>query len=294
MTRPRIARAEALAKINRELRVGPRRSDGYHEIRSRLVTIDLSDTIEAEEASEFSLACEPPEVPADRSNLVAKAALALAERLGVEPRARLLLQKRIPVGAGLGGASADAAVTLRLLSRLWRLPVADADLAAVAASLGSDVPFFLFGGECDVGGRGERVAPRDSGPPEELTLLVPPFSMSTPEVYAAFDRLGGAATPPERLEIAESGRFLGPNDLERAVVAVRPEMADYLALGRRIARECGVTGSGSTIVLVGARTDALAEFLTAHAGARALQSRTIGREEYVRRTAFSGDATPRA
>jgi len=92
---PRALRAEAPAKINRELRVGPRRPDGYHEIRSRFVTIDLADRVEAQEASHFELTCDPFGLPADRSNLVARAALALAEKAGVEPLARIRLVKRV-------------------------------------------------------------------------------------------------------------------------------------------------------------------------------------------------------
>jgi 4-diphosphocytidyl-2-C-methyl-D-erythritol kinase len=283
VTDPGVLVAEAPAKINRELRVGPRRADGYHEIRSRFVTIDLADRIEADESSRFELACEPPGLPTDRSNLVARAALALAEMAGLEPRARLRLVKRVPVGAGLGGGSADAAVTLFLLRRLWRLDLAEAELARLAASLGSDVPFFLLGGEADVGGRGERVEPRRDGPSKDLVLVVPPFSISTAEVYAAFDRLGGASPPPERLQIEGSGRFFGPNDLERAVVAVRPEMGEYLEGGCRIAAECAVTGSGSAIVLVGADEGGVSALVSGHPGARAICCRTLGRDAYRRR-----------
>jgi 4-diphosphocytidyl-2-C-methyl-D-erythritol kinase len=288
VTGPSVLRAQAPAKINRELRVGPRRSDGYHEIRSRFATIDVADEIEAEEAARFELTCEPPGLPSAPPNLVARAALALAERAGVEPRARLRLVKRVPIGAGLGGGSADAAVTLLLLRRLWRLSLSDRDLATVAASLGSDVPFFLEGGEAEVGGRGERVEPREDRPSEELSLLVPPFSASTAEVYAAFDRVGGAGALPKRLEIEANGRFFGPNDLERAVVALRPELGDYLSSGRRVARECGLTGSGSTIVLLGASAQALSELLAGHAGARAIVCRTIGRAEYRTRLGDAG------
>jgi len=293
LTEPRILGADAPAKINRELRVGPRGPDGYHEIRSRFVTIDLADRIEAEESSRFELACETPGLPTDPSNLVSRAAFALAEMAGREPHARLRLVKHVPVGAGLGGGSADAAVTLRLLCRVWRLDAAEAELARLAASLGSDVPFFLFGGEADVGGRGERVEARPDGPSEDLILVVPPFSISTAEVYAAFDRLGGGSPPPDRLEIEGSGRFFGPNELERAVVAVRPEMAGYLESGRRIATECAVTGSGSAIVLVGADGGGVKELVSRHAGARAIPCRTLGRASYRRRVE-GVDRPPRA
>jgi 4-diphosphocytidyl-2-C-methyl-D-erythritol kinase len=281
--------------VNRELRVGPRRADGFHEIRSRFASLDLADRIEARDADRLELVCDPPDLPADRSNLVFRAAEALARRLDREAAARIRLSKSIPIGAGLGGGSSDAAATLRLLGRLWGSQPAEDELAGIAASLGSDVPFFLSGGEADVSGRGEKVTPRADGAIEELILVTPPFAISTAEVYAAFDRIGGASSPPARLEIETSGRFFGPNDLERAVVAVRPEMSDYLRTGRGLARECAVTGSGSTIVLVGAGPDARSEIARRHPGARVAAAYTILRDEYRRRVEIaSAKETARA
>lgn len=281
---------EAPAKVNRELRVGPRRADGFHDIRSRFASIALADRIEAEEGGTLELYCDTPGIPTDGTNLVLRAALGLADRLGVAPRARLRLTKRVPAGAGLGGGSSDAAATLRLLSRLWGRTLPEAEISLLAASLGSDVPYFLSGGEADVSGRGETVAERADATPRDLLLVVPPFPISTAEVYAAFDRLGGAPPPP-RLEIegSGSGRFFGPNDLESAIVAVRPEMRDYLETGRSVARECAVTGSGSTVVLAGAEPDAAAEIARRHPEALVLPSRTISREEFRARSQ-GGDA----
>ncbi len=289
----RRLRAGAPAKINRELRVGPRRPDGFHEIRSRFAAIDLEDGLEAGPGEGLELACEPSGLPTDPSNLVVRAALALAERYGVEPRASLRLEKRIPIGAGLGGGSTDAAATLRLLCRFWRLTPSEPELSALAATLGSDVPFFLAGGEADVSGRGDRVAARADAAERNLLLLIPPFSISTAEVYSVFDRLAAASAPPDRLEIESSGRFLGPNDLERAAVAVRPEMAAYLESGRRLAAECAVTGSGSAIVLAGAGSGVREELSIRHPEARVLACRTIGREEYRRRVT-GADSSARA
>src|SRR6266545_1228550 len=173
---------EAFAKINRELRLGGRRADGFHEIWSRFCTIDFSDRVEIEEARDFELACSGIPVPGGGSNLVAKAARALADRLGIAPRVRIRLEKRVPAGSGLGGGSSDAAVTLLLLSKLWSSRLRQEELSEVAAGLGSDVSFFLSGGEADVAGRGESVTPLGDSPPQELLLWIPPFSISTAEV----------------------------------------------------------------------------------------------------------------
>src|SRR6185295_852602 len=160
-------RADAPAKINRELKVGRIRPDGFHEIRSRLVAIDLADSIEVETGTgSLQLFCTGLPVPGDESNLVARAARALAARLRRPTAdATIRLEKKIPVGAGLGGGSSDAARALVLLAELWGSRLSFEDLGALAASLGSDVPFFLVGGEADVTGRGEKVRPLPDSPP---------------------------------------------------------------------------------------------------------------------------------
>ncbi len=286
--------AEAPAKINRELRVGRRRPDGYHEIRSRMVSIDLVDQLEAEAAENLGFSCVGAAAPADNSNLVVRAAEALAQHLGVPPRCRLRLEKRIPVGAGLGGGSADAAVTLLLLSRLWERSPSPQDLSRIAARLGSDVPFFLVGGEADVAGRGERVTAREETPAVELLLLIPPISVSTRDAYAAFDRLGGGRQLPEELEVEASQRFFGPNDLARAVLETHPAMTNYWNSAREVALEYAITGSGSTIVLTGVTPEAEEWLKNRHPEATFQRVRTLDREEYRRRTFDSGGSAWRS
>ena len=284
-----VLRAEAPAKINRELRVGARRPDGFHEIRSRFCTIDLADRLEVEDAEGLEIACAGLPVPDGDSNLVARAATTLAEELGIAPRARIRLEKRIPVGAGLGGGSADAAVTLLLLSKLWASPLSAAGLSDVAARVGSDVPFFLHGGEADVTGRGERVTPRKDGPVREVLLLVPPFSIATGEVYTAYSRLtGGAARLPERLEIDGTRNFLGPNDLASAVLETNFQMAEYLKSARQVATESGITGSGSAIVLCGISPEGERRLASAHPEASLHRVATLTRADYEHRTSQGG------
>lgn len=283
---------EAPAKVNRELRLGGRRPDGYQEIRSRVVSISLADSVTVERGAGFlELACEGLAVPTDDSNLVVRAARVLAERLGRPPDARIRLEKRIPVGAGLGGGSSDAARTLGLLVRLWESPLAPEELATIAALLGSDVPFFLTGGEADVEGRGERVTPLPDSPPEDLLLLVPPFAISTADAYAAHRRRAQDSDQgrrPAALEVAKSEKFFGPNDLAFAVLETHSDMSILLESALSSASECAITGSGSTIVLRGAARDAGERLGALHPEARVIPCRTLSREEYRIRTEPSG------
>ncbi len=283
---------DAPAKVNRELRLGGRRPDGYQEIRSRVVSIDLADSLTVENGTgSLELLCEGLAIPCDDSNLVVRAARALAERLGRPPDARIRLNKRTPVGAGLGGGSSDAARALALLSRLWESRLAPPELASIAASLGSDVPFFLTGGEADVGERGERVTPLPDSPPEDLLLLVPPFPISTAEAYDAYRRRSRDSDEgrmPASLEVAESGKFFGPNDLAFAVLETNSGMRILLESARSSASECAITGSGSTIVLRGAARDAGERLGALHPEARVIPCRTLSRDEYRLRTESLG------
>lgn len=271
----------APAKVNRELRVGALRPDGFHEVHSRMVAIDLADLLTAEPAEALEFSCDDPNVPEGGANLVVRAAQALAHRFRLAPRARLHLEKRVPTGGGLGGGSADAAAALRLLAHLWRLPP-DTDLAPVAAELGSDVVFFLTGGEADVTGRGERVTALEDGEKADLALLVPPFSISTAAVYRVF---AGRGTLPDRLELATraTGPFFGPNDLASAVLQVEPRMGAYLESARRATLDTAISGSGSTIALHGVTPEAFHSLSKRHPEARLLRSRTLSRRESLGR-----------
>jgi 4-diphosphocytidyl-2-C-methyl-D-erythritol kinase len=241
-----------------------------------------------EDASTLELVCEGRPVVADESNLVLRAARALAAEIGIEPRARIRLTKRIPVGAGLGGGSSDAAEALRLLRTLWRVDLSDTNLAALAPALGSDVPYFFLGGEANVSGRGERVSPREDAPPAELLLLIPPFPVSTREAFEAHARrTSGRASPPENLEIERSGAFLGPNGLALAVLEISA-MKSYLESAAEAAAESAMSGSGSSVVLFGARDGAASWLTKRHPEASVVATRTLGRDEYRARTSPPG------
>jgi 4-diphosphocytidyl-2C-methyl-D-erythritol kinase len=271
--------AQAPAKINRELRVGRIRPDGFHEVFSRMTSISLADTLTVEDSGALELVCDDARVPAGRENIVIRAAEALARRAGVEPRARIHLQKRVPMGGGLGGGSADAAVALRLLARLWKSGEDLEELHEIAASLGSDVPFFLTGGEADVSGRGEIVTPAEDSASAQLLLLVPPFSVSTAAVYR---KHAGRFALPERLEIEDPNyeKFLGPNDLASAVLVMEPRMEAYLESAARITPDHRISGSGATIVLHAPPPGAAAELAARHPEARLHPCRTLTRVEF--------------
>ena len=159
---------EAHAKVNLTLEVLARRDDGYHDIASIIQTIDLHDILTLEPAGNIVLECDSPDLQTS-DNLVVKAATLVKEATGYTGGVRIGLRKRIPVSAGLGGGSSDAAATLGGLSRLWGLGLSNDDLVPLAARLGSDVPFLLRGGTAMVQGRGERVR---SLPPADLRWLV--------------------------------------------------------------------------------------------------------------------------
>ena len=159
MTLSTSLRLKAPAKVNLCLEVLGRRSDGYHEVRTVLQAIDLADELIMERAEAISLEVAPPGAVFAEANLVLAAAALLREEVGLQTGARIRLEKRIPVSAGLGGGSSDAAATLLGLRRLWGLDLMEERLLRLAARLGSDVPFFLRGGTALGSGRGEKLTP---------------------------------------------------------------------------------------------------------------------------------------
>jgi 4-diphosphocytidyl-2-C-methyl-D-erythritol kinase len=199
-----------------------RRSDGRHEISTLVQAISLHDLLALEPAAVTALDVDGFNVPVDESNLVLKALRAVEKAAGKPLPTRLLLTKRIPPGAGLGGGSSDAAAALRGLARLHGLAL---DLAPIAAELGSDVTFFLKGGRGRATGHGERVE-QLAAEPGWFAIAWPEFQVSTAEVYARWDPVGGEP----------------PNELQRAAVDLQPQLATF---GERLGEGWQLTGSGS-------------------------------------------------
>ena len=285
-------RLEAFAKVNLSLRVLGRRPDGFHELDTLFQTIDFSDELVFTEGEKFEFVCSEPGIPSGPENLVFKAGRFLAETAGVPLRGRVELTKRIPAGGGLGGGSADAAAALLGLSALWDLRPTAADLGPIAARLGSYVPFFLVGGTARGTGRGEIVSPLPDGPSEWLVLLLPPWPVSTSDVYG---ELGASelaeltgTTAASNLRGSGPDSFPDQNDLEEAAERLRGELAVLrYALRAAGATRARLSGSGST--LFGAFPDASAAAAAArrleeeNPGVRAVRVRTLDRSGFRKR-----------
>ena len=177
--------AWAPAKINLFLEVLGKRPDGYHDIATLMLAICWYDTLifKEESAGHLTLACNRPDLSIGPDNLVVRAARLLQAKSDGRRGAAIRLVKRIPLAAGLGGGSSDAAATLAGLNRLWRLGLVKEELHSLAAELGSDVPFFLDGSAAWCTGRGEKVEPISVGRPLDLVMVCPAFGLSTAVVY---------------------------------------------------------------------------------------------------------------
>lgn len=252
----------APAKLNLSLRVLARRTDGFHEIDTLMVKLPgLADNIEFREAAEFSFECDAPGVPADDNNLVVKAAKAYEHATGTPCRCAISLKKTIPHGAGLGGGSSDAAITLLGLNRLHDFKLGVEKLHELAASLGSDIPFFLTSGASRCTGRGEIITPAPTPPALSVLLLKPSFGVETPDAYRRWQNsreLPGILYAPQEIQ----GVSL-VNDLERPVFEKHRFLAELKQwlLERQETAAALMSGSGSTVFAVlrdGADAQALA------------------------------------
>jgi len=260
-------RLAAPAKINLNLLVGPRRDDGFHDIDSYVAKITLYDDLVLRPRSDgrIALTCSSANCGSNEQNLALLAARALADGRDVGG-VDVELVKRICPGAGLGGGSSDAAAVLWGLRGMWKLDLADEGLAAVAASLGSDVPLFLGPAAVRMTGRGECVAPAEVCPFHAL-LFVPDIHCATGEVYRAFDETGGGGPgeQPAGLPLAaapSAWRGLLRNDLAEAAERLEPDLGELRgSIAEQTHLPVSVTGSGSAMfVLCDSADEAAAAF----------------------------------
>lgn len=242
----------APAKLNLSLRVLGTRDDGFHEIDTLMVKLpELADQIEfQEENGNFTFFCDDETLPSDENNLVVKAVRAFERATGTPCKFSISLNKKIPHGAGLGGGSSDAATTLHGLNQLHGHPLTVAPLMALAAELGSDIPFFIASGAARCTGRGEKI--KQITPPAQLRVLLlkPSFSVSTPDAYGRWKSSHPLPGIPYEPQTYAGIEFV--NDLERPVFAKHRVLAELKLwlLARRETAAALMCGSGSTVFAV--------------------------------------------
>jgi len=288
----------AFAKINLDLRILGTRADGYHDLRTIFQSLELCDTVTVRaRRGPLAIRCDDAAVPTDRRNLVWQAASNLhrlaAGKAGDVTGLEIDLRKRIPSAAGLGGGSANAAVTLLALNQLWKLDLDLATLSRFAARIGADVPFFLAGGTALGLGRGDDIYPLEDLPKVHVVILRPGFGVATEDAYAWYDA--------ERRPRREPARRPAPpgwpawaatirNDLEPPVIRHHPAIArirqSLLDAGAAVA---AMSGSGSAVFGLFERADAARRTARglARPGWLAVCTRTLTRREYARRVSGS-------
>lgn len=252
----------APAKINLTLCIGRRRPDGFHDLESLFQAVGVYDqvTLEGTDDGEIRVTASDARIPCDERNTAFRAARLLRDRHAAGRGVRIHLEKRIPSEAGLGGGSSDAAAVLRGLNRLWALELPAGELAELGAGVGSDVPFFVYGGCALVRGRGEQVEPLAGSAFGWVVLVKPAFGVSTARAYAELAARRAGAPPPdcapataamraalESGSAAAVGRAL-VNDLEAPAAAMHPEIEQL----KQELLDAGATGallsgSGSTV-----------------------------------------------
>jgi len=285
--------ARVPAKVNLELMVGPRRTDGFHHLATVFQAVGLYDDVSVESADEWGVTVTGPyadQVPTDDSNLAIRAARLLAGETGIDGPVHITIDKDIPVAGGMAGGSADAAGALVACDALWGLGSSKAGLEELGAELGSDVPFALFGGTAMGSGRGDRLAPVLGRGHYHWVFALAEVGLSTPSVYAECDRLRSTLRVPEPMptasmmtalrsgDAAALGRALS-NDLQPAAISLQPRLDGVLRTGIEYGALGGiVSGSGPTIAFLVADTEHgldLAVALTA-SGTVSVVKRAVG------------------
>ncbi|MFF4039467.1 4-(cytidine 5'-diphospho)-2-C-methyl-D-erythritol kinase [Streptomyces sp. NPDC001816] len=280
------------AKVNVQLAVGAARPDGFHDLANVFLAVGLYDEVTVTPADRLRITCEGPDasqVPLDGTNLAARAAVALAERRGIEPAVHIHIAKDIPVAGGMAGGSADGAGALLACNTLWSAGASRAELLAICADLGSDVPFSLVGGAALGVGRGEQLTALEVGGTFHWVFAMAERGLSTPAVFREFDRLAEGRTIPEPTACADLLDALAKgdpealaatvsNDLQPAALSLFPELADTLDAGRGAgALTALVSGSGPTTAFLARDAESaskVAEALRASGTCRTVRTAT--------------------
>ena len=249
----------AFAKINWFLNVLGKREDGFHEISTAFQTVSLCDYLSFEEKDEILLTCDKPDIPTDASNLIVKAAIALQARFNLKKGAKIHLEKNIPSPGGLGGGSSDAAIALMGLAKLWKIENSIDVIIEIAEKLGSDVPFFLYGGTAIGTGRGTKLKQIDDVEEKYLLIVTPNVSVSTSEAYTKLN------APPltkessksiiincfDELDKLNSKQLILKNDFEKVIFGIEPEIKRVKdALLKNKAQQVLMSGSGASVFAI--------------------------------------------
>lgn len=266
---PKVLTIHAPAKLNLALSVGPPDAGGMHPIASWMITVDYHDDLHLTRLAPGTLsryailwhkdAKRRSEINwSITKDLAVRAHLALEKHIGRDLPVQLKLEKRIPIGGGLGGGSSDAAAMLRAVNDLFELGLSFDGLARIGATLGSDVPFLVHGGSAIVEGLGDRITHHSQAPAVHAVIAFPDATCPTARVYGLFDELanGSAKLRADAVNrLATSTSKLRPdapfNDLARAAIRAAPQLEDVLAALSKLAdRPAHVTGSGSSIFVI--------------------------------------------
>ena len=246
----------APAKVNIALDVVGRRPDGYHLMKMINHSTNLADRLAFKYSEDLSLTCDHPDVPLGESNLILKAARKLKNCYQVEQGARIHLEKRIPMQAGLAGGSADAAAAIKGLNELWNLKMSMKEMQDFGVTIGADVPYCLVGGTALVEGIGEIITPLKPLPDCILVIAKPPVDISTPWAFNQVDTAETEFHPPidhlidlfEEDAVDEALKWVG-NSFEPVVFSVYPEIENLKDQMKQLGAELSImSGSGSTIV----------------------------------------------
>ena len=253
----KIITEKAYAKINISLDITGRRDDGYHDMLMVMQTVTLCDdvTVELTDGENCSASCNLHFIPCDERNLAVKAANMFFEKLGKKGAAKITLDKRIPVGAGMAGGSSDAAAVLRALNTLYGKPFDRAGLEALAAEVGSDVAFCISGGTSLASGRGEILSPLPPMPDCYIVISKPDFSISTPELFRKMDSVklrchpdtAGILDALDEKDLLKLARRMYnvfedvPDRRFSTITQIKSSLLDYGALG------AVMTGTGSAV-----------------------------------------------
>jgi 4-diphosphocytidyl-2-C-methyl-D-erythritol kinase len=252
---PTPIRIRSFAKVNLALAVLGKRSDGFHELRTVFQSIDLCDELEIRPSARLELHCRNLASVPREENAVWRAATTLARATAPTVGAEIVLNKRIPAGSGMGGGSSNAAAALLGLCRFWRLDVPAAELAAIAAALGSDVPFFLQGGTALGIGRGEEIYPLPEIRSSHLVVIYPGIHISTAAAYQSLSFVLTSRQSPHKIQcfcgrLTDDAGCLAEifNDFETSILPAYPavqEAKDFLT--ERGATAALLSGSGSSV-----------------------------------------------